>query len=44
MTKLEKQYAKMSPAQRKRTTAAISDMMGMPKKKVSAAKNSRKKK
>lgn len=33
MTKLEKQYANMTPAQRKKATKAISDMMGMPPKK-----------
>jgi len=37
-TKLEKEYAKMTPAQRKAATKAISDMMGMPKKKRTAAK------
>ena len=44
MTKLEKQYAQMTPAQRKKATAVISDMMGMPTKKKSSASKSRKKK
>lgn len=33
MTKLEKQYASMTPAQRKKATAAISEMMGANTKK-----------
>ena len=33
MTKLEKELAKMTPAQRKATGKAISDMMGRPTKK-----------
>ena len=36
MTKLEQQYAKMTPAQRKKATAAISAQMGMPPKKSSS--------
>lgn len=38
MTKLEQEFAKMTPAQRKRANAAISDMMGMPPKKKTARK------
>ena len=38
MTKLEKQYAQMTPAQRKKATAAIGAMMGMPKKKTKTKK------
>ena len=44
MTKLEREYAKMTPAQRKKATAAISDMMGMPPKKKSSTAKGRKKK
>lgn len=44
MTKLEKQYASMTPAQRKSATKAISSMMGMPTKKKSATKKTSKKK
>ncbi len=43
MTKLEKQYQQMTPAQRKKATAAISEMMGMPKKKTSTKKKTGKK-
>ena len=32
-TKFEQAFEKMTPAQRKKATAAIGDMMGMPKKK-----------
>jgi hypothetical protein len=42
MTKLEKQYASMTPAQRKKATAAISDMMGMPKKRTSTKRGKKK--
>lgn len=38
MTKLEQQYAKMTPAQRKAANKAISGMMGMPKKKTAGKK------
>ena len=44
MTPLEKAYAKMTPAQRKRATAEISAQMGMPPKKKSSTTKSRKKK
>lgn len=44
MTKLEKQYQQMTPAQRKKATAAISDMMGMPTKKKSTGTSKKKKK
>ena len=37
MTSLEKKLAGMTPAQRKKTAAAISDMMGMPAKKKKTA-------
>lgn len=37
-TLLEKEYEKMTPAQRKRATKAISDMMGMPQKKKTTTK------
>lgn len=40
MTKLEAEYAKMTPAQRKRATEAISNMMGMPPKKKKNTKKS----
>lgn len=40
MTKLEKQYAQMSAAQKKKANAAISDMMGMPTKKKSGTRKS----
>lgn len=42
MTKLEKQYATMTPAQRKKATSAISDMMGMPKKRTSTKRSKKK--
>ena len=48
MTNLEKKYAKMTPAERKKTAAEISAQMGMmPKKnapKKTAAKKTTKKK
>lgn len=34
MTLIEKQMAKMTPEARKKANQAISDMMGMPKKKA----------
>lgn len=36
-TNFEKAFEKMTPAQRKKATAAIGKMMGMPTKKRSAA-------
>ena len=42
-TKFEQAFAKMTPAQRKKATAAIGDMMGMPTKKKKAAGSKRKK-
>ena len=43
-TAFEKAFEKMTPAQRKKATAAISDMMGMPSKKKTAKKTTKKKK
>ena len=42
-TKFEQAFAKMTPAQRKKATAAISDMMGMPPKKKTVSKKTDKK-
>ena len=42
-TKFEKAFEKMSPEQRKRITAEISGMMGMPPKKKSTKNTSTKK-
>ena len=42
-TKFEQAFEKMTPAQRKATTKAIGDMMGMPKKKKTTAKKTKKK-
>ena len=42
MTKLEKQYASMTPAQRKKATAAVSEMMGMLKKSKTSSKSKKK--
>ncbi len=36
-TAFEKAFEKMTPAQRKRATQAVSDMMGMPPKKKRTA-------
>lgn len=44
MTKLEQQYAKMTPAQRRKATVAISEQMGMPSKKKSSTGRNRSKK
>lgn len=44
MTKLEQAYAKMTPEQKKRANAAISEMMGMPPKKKSTGKKTNKRK
>lgn len=41
-TLLEKEYEKMTPAQRKRATKAISDMMGMPPQKKKRATTKKK--
>ena len=41
-TKFEQAFAKMTPAQRKKATAAISDMMGMPPKKKVKRTNTKK--
>lgn len=38
MTNFEKAFKNMTPTQRKKATAAISNMMGMPKKKSGAKK------
>ncbi len=44
-TKFEQAFEKMTPAQRKKATKDIGDMMGvLPKKKQTASKNSKKKK
>ena len=44
MTELEKAFAKMTPAQKKKANAAISNQMGMPsKKKTSTSSKSKKK-
>lgn len=43
MTNLEKKLMAMTPAQRKKAVAAISDQMGMPPKKKTAAKSRKKK-
>ena len=43
MTKLEKQYAQMTPAQRKAANKAVSEMMGMPRKKSATKKTTKKK-
>lgn len=37
-TNFEKAFEKMTPAQRKRATKEISDMMGMPPKKKTGSK------
>lgn len=37
-TNFEKAFENMTPAQRKRATKAISDMMGMPQKKKTTKK------
>ena len=37
-TAFEKAFEKMTPAQRKKATAAISNMMGMPQKKKTSTK------
>lgn len=44
MTKLEKEYANMTPAQRKRATAAVSSMMGTMNKPSRKRGGSKKKK
>lgn len=43
-TAFEKAFEKMTPAQRKKATREISDMMGMPPKKKTATKKTTKKK
>lgn len=44
MTLFEKEWAAMTPAQRKRAGKSISNMMGMPPKKKTATKRTSKKK
>ena len=44
MTNLEKAFAKMTPAQRKKASAAISEQMGMPSKKTGVKKSTARKK
>ena len=44
MTKFEKQMMSLTPAQRKKATAAVSSMMGMPTKKKPAGSGRKKKK
>ena len=43
-TNFEKAFEKMTPAQRKKTTDAIGEMMGMPSKKKATTKKTTKKK
>lgn len=43
MTNFEKAFAKMTPAERKKKTEAISNMMGMPPKKKKPATKKKKK-
>ena len=42
-TKFEQAFAKMTPAQRKRVTKELGDMMGMPQKKRKSASTGTKK-
>lgn len=42
-TNFEKAFEKMTPAQRKKATKAVSEMMGMPTKKKRTAKTAKKK-
>ena len=43
-TKFERAFEKMTPEQRKKATAAIGDMMGMPKKKKKTTTTTKKRK
>lgn len=43
MTNFEKAFQNMTPAQRKKVSKQVSDMMGMPPKKKSAGKSKKRK-